>query len=408
MVRLLLLFAAHRGRGRMALSIVGIALGVALGYGVHLVNRAAVSDVAAAVRSLAGEADLEVRGGRTGFAEALYPKIAQLPGVAVASPALELDVGVAGTERTLRISGIDILRAALLQPSLILEDRYELLAPDRVFLSTAASEALGLGKGDAASPGGRPIHGEAQGRRHTLVAPRRNRSHRHRHRAVALRAPGRAEPHRCAPFAGSRKAQGRRSDSGAPAARQPRRGARRPGRGERLSLALVPGEPERACDGGALHRRIPGVLRAGARGRAPPRRACAVTGSWASTRKASRAWFWQKRRCSVRSVPRSGSCLAMRSRWRRCAGPARTSAPGCSADSLLISKSISPARWSISWPEFSSPCSARSSRRSTPRAPHRRARSRPETSRRSSSASRRSGPGSSCSASALCWRSSDR
>ena len=151
MVRLLLLFAAHRGRGRMALSIVGIALGVALGYGVHLVNRAAVSDVAAAVRSLAGEADLEVRGGRTGFAEALYPKIAQLPGVAVASPALELDVGVAGTERTLRITGIDILRAALLQPSLILEERYELLAPDRVFLSTAASETLGIGKGDELS-----------------------------------------------------------------------------------------------------------------------------------------------------------------------------------------------------------------------------------------------------------------
>ena len=101
---------------------LGIALGVALGYGVHLVNRAAVSDVAAAVRSLAGEADLEVRGGRAGFPEALYPKIAQLPGVAVASPVLELDAGVAGTERTLRLIGIDILRAALLQPQLILDD----------------------------------------------------------------------------------------------------------------------------------------------------------------------------------------------------------------------------------------------------------------------------------------------
>jgi len=76
MLRLLLLFAARRGRGRMALSVAGIALGVALGYGVHLVNRAAVSDVAAAVRSLAGEADLEVRGGRAGFPEGLYPQIA--------------------------------------------------------------------------------------------------------------------------------------------------------------------------------------------------------------------------------------------------------------------------------------------------------------------------------------------
>jgi putative ABC transport system permease protein len=147
-LRLLLLFAARRSRGRMALSVIGIALGVALGYGVHLVNRAAVSDVAAAVRSIAGEADLEVRGGRGGFPESLYPKIAGLPGVAIASPALELEVGVAGTERTLRITGLDILRAALLQPQLVVEDRYDLIAPDRVFLSAAAAETLGVSKGD--------------------------------------------------------------------------------------------------------------------------------------------------------------------------------------------------------------------------------------------------------------------
>ena len=147
MFRLLLLFLPRRGGARLALSVIGIALGVALGYGVHLVNRAAVSDVAAAVRSLAGEADLEVRGGRAGFPEALYPRIARLAGVAVASPALELDVGIAGTERTLRLTGIDILRAALLQPQLVLEDRYELLAPDRLFLSAGAAETLGLEKG---------------------------------------------------------------------------------------------------------------------------------------------------------------------------------------------------------------------------------------------------------------------
>jgi putative ABC transport system permease protein len=135
----------------MALSAAGIALGVALGYGVHLVNRAAVSDVAAAVRALAGEADLEVRGGRTGFPEDLYPKIARLPGVSVASPALELDAGIPGTERTLRVTGIDILRTAILQPQLVVEDRYELLAPDRVFLSAAAAEMLAAKKGDTVS-----------------------------------------------------------------------------------------------------------------------------------------------------------------------------------------------------------------------------------------------------------------
>ena len=143
-----MLFSAHRARGRTALSIAGIALGVALGYGVHLVNRAAVSDVAAAVRSLAGEADLEVRGGRAGFPEALYPRIARLEGVALASPALELQAGIAGGERTIALTGIDILRAAILQPQLVTEERGELLAPDRVLLSTAAAAALGLEKGD--------------------------------------------------------------------------------------------------------------------------------------------------------------------------------------------------------------------------------------------------------------------
>jgi putative ABC transport system permease protein len=148
MLRLLLLFVPQRAPGRMALSVIGIALGVALGYGVHLVNRAAVGDVAAAVRSVAGEADLEVRGARNGFDEALYPRIARLPGVAVASPALELQVGVAGGERVLSVTGVDILRAALLQPQLAGEGRYELLAPDRLLLSPAAAESLGVAKGD--------------------------------------------------------------------------------------------------------------------------------------------------------------------------------------------------------------------------------------------------------------------
>src|SRR5438477_9720645 len=148
MLRLLLLFNSHRPRGRVALSIAGIALGVALGYAVHLVNRAAVEDVAAAVRSVAGEADIEVRGGRAGFAESLYPRIAKLPEVRFVSPVLELDIGVAGTERTLRVVGVDILRAGVLQPALVMEGRHELIAPDRAFLSAGASAALGLAKGD--------------------------------------------------------------------------------------------------------------------------------------------------------------------------------------------------------------------------------------------------------------------
>jgi len=147
MLRLAILFNAHRPRGRIALSVAGIALGVALGYAVHLVSRAAVEDVAAAVRSVAGEADIEVRGGRSGFPEALYPRIARLQGVRVVSPALELDVGVAGTEKTLRVIGLDILRGAVLQPALATEDRFELLSPDNVLVSAGAATAMGVEKG---------------------------------------------------------------------------------------------------------------------------------------------------------------------------------------------------------------------------------------------------------------------
>jgi putative ABC transport system permease protein len=143
MLRLLALLSARRPRGRALLSVIGIALGVALGYGVHLVNRAAVSDLAAAVRALAGEADLEVRGARAGFPESLYPVIARLPEVAMVSPALELQAGLADSERTLRIVGLDVIRAAQLQPALAAyESRFELLAPDKVLLTAAAREMV--------------------------------------------------------------------------------------------------------------------------------------------------------------------------------------------------------------------------------------------------------------------------
>lgn len=148
MLRLLAVLASHRPRARWLLSVVAIALGVALGYAVHLVNHAAVEEVSAAVREVAGEADLQVRAARSGFPESLYPAVARLPGVALASPVLELDAGLAGAERTLHIVGIDILRAAALQPRLAGQDRYELLAPDRALLSSGAAATLHLGKGD--------------------------------------------------------------------------------------------------------------------------------------------------------------------------------------------------------------------------------------------------------------------
>ena len=140
---------ADRG-GRTLLSIAGIGLGVALGFAVSLINRAAVEEMAAGTRSLSGEADLEVRGGRTGFEETLYPALAKLEGVAVASPVLEAEAGLAEGRGAIRLVGIDALRAAQIQPALFGDDparRFELLKPDVVFLSAEAAEALALAKG---------------------------------------------------------------------------------------------------------------------------------------------------------------------------------------------------------------------------------------------------------------------
>ncbi len=147
---------AHQ-RGRVLLSVVGIVLGVALGFAVFLVNRAAADEFSLAVRTMAGAADFEVRGGRGGFDEALYPRLARFQGVAVASPMLDLEAGlapdgprVAGAPSTLRLLGLDPLRAVQIQPALF-ADRpqrmFELMQPDRVLLSAGAAQALKLDKG---------------------------------------------------------------------------------------------------------------------------------------------------------------------------------------------------------------------------------------------------------------------
>jgi putative ABC transport system permease protein len=138
-------------KGRLAVSVLAIALGVALGYAVQLINAVALNEFSQAVRSLAGEADLEIEGPRAGFDELLYARIARLPQVAVASPVLEAYAKLPGRQEPLRVLGMDAFRAAQVQPGLIgaaPSDLLELLRPDALFLSPAAADSLGLKTGD--------------------------------------------------------------------------------------------------------------------------------------------------------------------------------------------------------------------------------------------------------------------
>ncbi|MBI2295579.1 MAG: ABC transporter permease [Betaproteobacteria bacterium] len=137
--------------GRTVLAIAAIALGVALGVAVHLVNSSALNEFELAARHLAGEADLVVRGPRAGFDEALYARLSRLPQVEAANPALELDVPLAGRQDSLKIIGFDPLRAAQVQPALLPERRglvSDLFDADAILLSPAATEWLGLKPGD--------------------------------------------------------------------------------------------------------------------------------------------------------------------------------------------------------------------------------------------------------------------
>ncbi len=100
-----------QNRTRTVLAVIAIALGVALGYAVQLINAAAVNELAQGVQTLSGDADLEIRGPRGGFAEAIYPAIARMTEVAVASPVVEVDAKIEGGDAPLRIVGLDVFRA---------------------------------------------------------------------------------------------------------------------------------------------------------------------------------------------------------------------------------------------------------------------------------------------------------
>lgn len=116
---------AHPGRGLTG--ILAIAIGVALGFAVHLVNQTALASFDRAVASVGGAADLQVHSVTpAGFAEALYPKVATAPGVAAVSPVVELSasfgtVAAPGSPGATRITllGIDPLRAMAVTPGLI-------------------------------------------------------------------------------------------------------------------------------------------------------------------------------------------------------------------------------------------------------------------------------------------------
>jgi putative ABC transport system permease protein len=150
--RVLLLAQVREQPARLLVTIVAIALGVALGTSVYLVNATALNEFGLATKRLVGEADLIVRGPREGFTEALYTQFARDPAVAAASPVLEIEAALPGRRDTLKVLGLDPFRAAALQPALfgdIAGSVVDLFQANGIFLSSSAARQLNLRRGDA-------------------------------------------------------------------------------------------------------------------------------------------------------------------------------------------------------------------------------------------------------------------
>lgn len=154
---------------RIVVTVLAIALGVALGAAVYLINADALAEFDQATRRVVGDADLSVRGPASGFDERLFVGLARDPAVDDASPVLDLQVALPSPpmatpgrtarsrdaalgDEPLQILGIDPFRAAALQPQLVgalASDVTRLFAHNAIVLSDAAAGELQLHRGDS-------------------------------------------------------------------------------------------------------------------------------------------------------------------------------------------------------------------------------------------------------------------
>lgn len=137
---------------RNASAVVAVMLGVALAFAVHLINASALAEFSSAVSSVNGQPDVELRARQGALDDTLLARVAAHPGVALASPVLEgpvQAVGHDGERLGLKLLGVDALVVAGLSPALMpvadgenATRRFDLFAPDAVFLNAAAQQAF--------------------------------------------------------------------------------------------------------------------------------------------------------------------------------------------------------------------------------------------------------------------------
>ena len=261
-------------------------------------------EFSAAVRSVNGQPDFELRAQRDGFDEALYERVAKHPQVALAQPgdrdrhlclrrraasACRCACSASTRWRGAARAGADAASRAGAQ-------RLALLDPEHIFLNAAARQRLGVAIDAACAE------------RVVASVELRVRG------SVAAGGPplavmdiagaqahfgwlGRLEPHRRAARAGRRPRAG--AARARAARRRARRVARRSGAARLEPVARLPRQPHGAGAGGAVHRRLPRVLGAGAVGRASARRSSRCSACSGLSARERLRWCWPNRRCSA-------------------------------------------------------------------------------------------------------------
>lgn len=139
---------------RQSAAWLAVALGVALGLSVHLVNEAALSEFGAAVRSANGQADASLRC-EPACDDAVFEQLVMLPEVRSAHPMVSFSsytVAPDGHRMPVTLLGVDGLSVAAVAPELVPrvaegQERLAMLAADRAFPNVAAMAQAGWDEG---------------------------------------------------------------------------------------------------------------------------------------------------------------------------------------------------------------------------------------------------------------------
>lgn len=144
-----------RHKLRLALTLLGIALGVAVFFAVRTANTTLVENLRFTVEKLAGKATLQVTAGEAGFSQDILKIVKKTEGVRLAEPIIET-VARTDDDENLLVLGLDAASDLELHSEIVSEEGISLsnpLAfinrPDSIAVSRSLAERRGLKEGDS-------------------------------------------------------------------------------------------------------------------------------------------------------------------------------------------------------------------------------------------------------------------